>query len=145
MYVGLLHSHSFLRYIVLLLLIVVIARSFNGWQSQKPFTKADDKLSLFLLISTHVQFLLGLLLYFTSSWVQFSGAAMKAEKMIRYWTVEHVTMMLIAVVLITVARSTQKKLSPDSARHKRLFILNTAALLIIVVAIVLSGRGFISI
>ncbi len=61
----------------------------------------------------------------------------------RYWTVEHNFMMLIAIVLITIARISHKKLPTDEAKHKRLFVLNVIALLIIVVAILYSGRGLI--
>jgi len=52
-------------------------------------------------------------------------------------------MMIIAVALITVARSTSKKLTVDTAKHKRLFILNALALTIILAAIATSGRGII--
>jgi hypothetical protein len=61
----------------------------------------------------------------------------------RYWTVEHVSMMIIAVVLITVARSTAKKMTVDQSKHKRLFIFNSIALIIILASIAMSGRGII--
>jgi hypothetical protein len=50
--------------------------------------------------------------------------------------------MLIAVVLITVGRATSKKLASGTAKHQRLFIMNVLALIIILVAISMSGRGF---
>ena len=59
-----------------------------------------------------------------------------------YWTFEHISMMLIAVVLITVARSTMKKLPDGPSKHKRLFILNIIALIIIIGSIMMSKRGF---
>jgi hypothetical protein len=64
-------------------------------------------------------------------------------KEVRYWTVEHATIMLIAIVLITVARITAKKMSASEAKHKRLFIFNLLALIIILAGIEMSGRGFI--
>ena len=73
MYTGLLHSHSILRYIALILLIAVVVKSLIGWQSRQPFGKTDDRLSLFLFISVHLQLVLGLLLYFVSPYVNFSG------------------------------------------------------------------------
>jgi len=51
---------------------------------------------------------------------------------------------LIAVVFITLARTTSKKMSDAVAKHKRLFIFNLIALLIILGAIAMSGRGFFS-
>jgi hypothetical protein len=142
MYTGLLHTHSSLRYIVLLLLIIVVIKSLLGLVNKQPFANLDNKLSLWLLISTHLQLVVGFTLFFVSPFVQFSGTTMK-DAVTRYWTVEHNFMMLIAITLITIARISHKKLSTDMAKHKRLFVLNLIALLIIVVAILYSGRGLI--
>jgi hypothetical protein len=49
--------------------------------------------------------------------------------------------MLVAVVLITLARSTSKRMSDDAAKHKRMAIFNFVALVVIVVVVWLSGRG----
>jgi len=142
MYTGLFHTHSSVRYLVLLLLIAVVVKSFIGFTGKKPFAKADNLLSLFLLIFTHIQFLVGLLLYFVSPFVKFGPDTM-SDKFTRYWTVEHIFGMLIAVVLITVARTTSKRMTEHTAKHKRLFIFNAIALLIIVVVILMSGRPLI--
>jgi Na+/citrate or Na+/malate symporter len=109
--------------------------------TKSQYASVDNKISLFTLILAHTQFLLGVILYFVSPFVQFSSQTMK-DPFIRYWTVEHVSMMLIAIVLITVARSTSKKMSDGVARHRRMFVLNAIALLIILVGISMSGRGF---
>ena len=140
MHTGLIYTHSYLRYFLLALLVVVVIKSLMGWLSQRSFTKMDDKLSLWLLIAAHSQFLLGLVLFFTSDLVKFNAETMKNSDL-RYWTVEHSTMMILAVVLITVARITHKKLPTDESKHKRLFLLNGAALVIIIIAILASGRG----
>lgn len=140
MYTGLLHAHSGLRYVVLLLLVIVVAKSLVGLLSNKPFEKADEKLTLWLMIVTHIQLLVGLVLYFVSPLVKFGADTMK-DSLIRYWTVEHSFIMLIAVVLITLARTSTKKLSDDKAKHKRVFIMSATALVLIVLAIIMSGRG----
>jgi hypothetical protein len=133
--------HSVVRYFVLIMLIVLVFKSLAGWMGKATYTPNDNKISLFTLILTHTQFLLGLLLYFVSPFVRFSSETMK-DPFLRHWTVEHVSMMLIAVVLITVARSTSKKLADGVARHRRLFILNVIALIIILAGITMTGRGF---
>lgn len=143
MYIGLLHTHSMLRYLVLIMLLVVIVNSFIGMTSKKPFGKTDNLLGLTLFSATHTQLLIGLLLFFVSPFVSFSGEAMKNQSL-RYWTTEHSLMMLIAIVLITMARITAKKMTDDGAKHKRMFVFNALALLIILVAIAMSGRGFLS-
>jgi hypothetical protein len=140
MYTGLLHTHSSLRYVVLIMLLIVIVKSLLGMMNKKPFVKVDNTLSLILLIATHIQFVTGLILYFVSDAVQFGPGAMTDY---RYWTVEHIFSMTIAVVLITVARATSKRMTDDTAKHKRLFIFNTIALVIILITIYLSGRGLV--
>lgn len=142
MYTGLLHLHSTLRYIVLILLIVVIIQSLIGLLNKRAYSPLDNRMGLFLFISTHIQLLVGIILYFVSPFVQFSGAAMK-DPSTRYWLVEHNTAMIIAIVLITLARSTSKKMSDSQAKHRRMFIFNAIALVIILVTIALSGRGII--
>jgi hypothetical protein len=142
MYTGLLHSHFYVRWIVLILLVIVIVTSLMGWLNKKAYTNTDNKLSLYLFIATHIQLLLGLVLYTQSGWVQFGKLALKVKE-VRYWTMEHGTIMLIAIALITVARITAKKMANGEAKHKRMFIFNLVALIFILAGIEMSGRGFI--
>ena len=139
MYNILLQTHSGVRYLVFLFLVLVIVKSLAGLLGSKPFGKSDNLLSLLLLIFTHIQALVGLVLYFVSPWVKFGGTTM-SDKLTRYWTVEHIFAMLIAVVLITVARSTSKKMADPVSKHRRLFIFNSIALVIVVVTILLGDR-----
>jgi hypothetical protein len=140
MYTGLLHTHSSLRYIVLLLLVIVVAKSMVGLLNKKPFEKADEKLTMWLMIATHTQLLVGIVLYFVSPFVQFGATTMK-DATTRYWTVEHAFVMIVAIVLITLARTSTKKMTDDRARHKKVFTMTALALVLIVVAIIMSGRG----
>ena len=133
--------HSITRYLVLIALLGVIIQSLTGMLQSKPYGNLENKAGLWLFIFTHTQLLLGLILYFISPVVVFSGNSMK-DSVARYWLVEHSIMMLLAVVFITLARITAKKLSSDAARHKRLFIYNSLALILIILAISMSGRGF---
>lgn len=144
MYQFLLESHSGLRYVVMLLLIAAIILSFAGWFGKKPFTASNKRINLFTLISAHIQLLLGLVLYFISPIVNLNnmGATMK-DSVLRYWAVEHVIMMLIAIVLITVGYSKSKKLIDDVSKHRTVAIFYTIALVIILVAIGMSGRPII--
>lgn len=139
----LLLTHSVFRYFALIFLLVLIIRSFLGWINKSAYSSLDEKFSLWLFIVAHTQLLLGLVLYFVSPVVIFSGASMK-DPIARYWLVEHISMMLIAIVLITMARITAKKMTDSVAKYKRLFIFNAIALLLIVVAILQSGRGLFS-
>lgn len=140
MYSGLFHTHSLLRYFILAALIVVIVKALLGLLNKQPYTKLDNKLGLYLFIFTHMQLLIGLILYAVSPFVKFGSETM-SDKTTRYWTVEHLTAMIIAVVLITVARVSLKRMTVDEAKHKRTLIYNALALVIIIGTIVMSGRG----
>jgi hypothetical protein len=143
MYSILLQIHSLLRYLVLISLVVVIIKSLLGMMNKGQFGVWDNKASLYLLIFTHLQLLAGLFLYFASPNVRFGGGVM-ADKLARYWTVEHIFGMLIAVALITMARITSKRMTADSDKFKRLFIFNLIALVIVVAVVLLSGRGLLT-
>jgi uncharacterized BrkB/YihY/UPF0761 family membrane protein len=124
-----------------LLLAVSLLLAIVGLFGKKPYTQTNRKLNLFAMISTHTQFLVGLILYFFSPLVNYSnmGQAMK-ETMTRYWTVEHFVMMLFAIVLITLGHSRSKKAADDFNKHRSIALYYGLAVLVIVVAIYQSGR-----
>jgi len=93
------------------------------------------------MISAHIQLLLGLGLYFVSPLVQFSKTAMQDHNT-RYWTAEHITMMIFAIALITVGHIRSKKMATSSAKHRTISIFYILALLVIVLAIMQSMRPF---
>ena len=135
------HAHSGLRWIVLGLLVYAIFNAFTKWRSGSSFEENDRKTNLFTLIATHIQVLLGLSLYFISPRVQFGAETMKVSE-IRFFTVEHLAMMLIAAILITVGNAASKKAANDAAKFKKTFIYFLIALIIIIVAIPWPFRGF---
>ncbi|WP_069660828.1 cytochrome B [Arcticibacter eurypsychrophilus] len=141
MYDFLFQAHSGLRFVLFFALIIAIILAFAGWFGKKPFNKANKTLNLVTLISTHIQFVLGLLLYFVSPWVinHTMGEAMK-DSTLRYWKVEHLAMMLVAVILITIGNAKSKRIADLTAKHRPVAIYFSLALLIIVVAILQSGR-----
>lgn len=143
MYPFFLHLHSIIRYILMFLLLYVLFVSLVKWLQHKPFTKTDNTASLLLFIFTNVQFLAGFVLYlFLSPWVSFSSSTM-SDKMLRYWTVEHITIMIIAVAVISIGRSRSKKQQESAAKFKVLFYTSLIALALIVVGMAFSGRGII--
>jgi hypothetical protein len=132
--------HSLLRWVLLILLLIAIVQSYSGMSSGRPFSGGDRKIGLFLLISAHTTFLLGLVLWLFGSFGLAlardpgMGVVMKNAVM-RYWVVEHFFGMLIAIVLITIGRGVAKKSIPDPAKFKRAFWLFLVALIIILVTI----------
>jgi hypothetical protein len=106
MYNGLLHLHNLLRWVILLLLLVAIFQSFSKAAGLR-------KTSLFLLISAHTQFLIGLYQWFVGGFgynlIKSNGFGEVMKNSVqRFWAVEHITGMLIAIILITIARGKVK-------------------------------------
>lgn len=138
MYTGLLHLHSALRYVVLALLIITIAKAFIGWFGKKDYTTGENKLSLFTFISAHTQLLIGLILYGISPVVKAGMADMAAsmkDPIMRFWTVEHALSMVVAIIIITLGRIMSKKGTTDAAKHRRIAIYYLLALILIFSAI----------
>lgn len=129
MYEGLVHAHSGLRWIVLLLIIANVFSNIGSLGGNNTLSPDGRKLSLFALISTHLQAVLGLALYFMSPKVQFSSSTM-GNSMLRFFTMEHTTMMLIAIILVTIGNRHAK-----TGNAKKVFWYYTIALLIILMSI----------
>ena len=140
MYNFFLHLHSGFRYVVMILLVVAILVALVGWFGKREYTSGNRKLNLFAMISAHTQFLFGLILYFVSPFVQFNSTTMK-DNTTRYWTMEHAVMMLFAIALITIGHSRSKKAVLHEAKFRAIAISYSLAVLVIVVAILQSGRG----
>lgn len=127
------HAHSGIRWIILILLIVSIIGSFTK-RGNTSFTDSDKKSYLFTMIFTHIQVLLGAILYFLSPKVQFTAETMKNAVM-RFYAIEHSTMMLLAIILITIGYSRSKKADTVNGKHKAISIFYTIALLLILAGI----------
>ncbi|MCO4294339.1 cytochrome B [Solitalea sp. MAHUQ-68] len=135
MYTGLLHLHSLLRWIALILLIISVVKAFSAWNnSSKLYTEGNRKLNLFTLISVHLQLVVGFVLYFVSPKVQFAADTMR-NSTLRYFAVEHVLMMVIAIVLITIGYSKAKRLEIGFEKNKRIAVFYGLGLLLILVAL----------
>jgi hypothetical protein len=135
MYHYLLSFHSVLRWLLLAAALFAILRAVRGWTGDKPFTKIDDKAGMWLILFSHLQLVLGLLLYFVYSPIiqqAFSdfGAAMKNSD-VRYWAVEHISVMIIAIAIIQIGRIRSKKATTDVSKHKRAAIFYIIGLLLI--------------
>lgn len=141
MYTTLFGLHSGLRYIVLILLVLALLLAIVGLFGKKPYTETNRKINLFAMIFTHTQLLVGFVLYFFSPLLNYSnmGEAMK-DTTTRYWTVEHLVMMLFAIVLITIGHSRSKKAIEAINKHRAIALYYGLAVLVIVLAIYQSGR-----
>lgn len=134
MYPLLLHAHSVLRWLVLITLLIAIFNSIGKTSGQRPFLKKDRQLSLMALIFTHVQFLVGVLLYFISPKVIFSSDAMRAP-VSRFYLVEHVTVMILAIILITIGYSRSKRAINEGKKFRNILVFYLLGLILILIGI----------
>ena len=134
MYSMLRHSHSGLRWIVLILLITAIFTSFSKMsKGEASFSDGVKKIFLFNSIAFHIQTLIGLVLYFVSPKVQLVDGMM-GDTALRFFGVEHISMMLIAAVLITIGYSKGKRQAAPG-KYKTLFWFNLIGLILVLASI----------
>lgn len=124
---GLLHLHSFLRWVILILLLVAIYQAFAKKESIR-------KSSLWLMISAHIMLLVGLYQLFWGRWGITKGlpegVQLMKDSFYRFFWVEHPLLMVLAIGVITVARGKAKVLN-----YKTTGWLLLIALLFLLVAI----------
>lgn len=124
--------HSYWAYLVLLVLILATLNAVYKTFADKEYVAKDFRISLFTLITSHIQLLIGLILYFVSPRLQaFSelgiGGVMK-DAVNRLYLVEHPLVNIVAVVLITIGYSKHKKKLTSKAKLKTIAIFYSIAL-----------------
>jgi hypothetical protein len=135
MYSLLKNVHSYWAYFLLLVLILAILNAIAGKIKGKDFESRDLRLSLFGLIFSHIQLLIGLILYFVSPWFkQWSnlgmGGVMK-DSQTRLFLVEHPFTNILAIVLITMGWSLHKRQSDPGKKFLRIAIFYGLGLLLL--------------
>ena len=132
MYSGLVHAHSGLRWVALILLVAAVAVAIGKWQGRSGYTDGNRKLYLFTLIAVHTQLLIGLVLFFISPKVNLN---LLSEKLYRFYTVEHTVGMLIAIVLVTIGYSRSKRATDAVTKQRLISIFYGIGLLLILASI----------
>lgn len=139
-YVWMNYTHSILRWFILLFLVIAITKSLQGMFMHKSFGALDKRVGLFLLIASHTTILIGIYQWIVGSWglknIQNLGMSIvMKDAALRFWAVEHMAGMLIAVILITMGKRVGRLSITDRSKHKRSFWFYTIALVIIVASI----------
>jgi len=128
-------NYAIMAYIVLLILILAVVNAFIGWFGKKEFRFDKDlRVSLFALILSHIQLLVGLVLFFVSAnglkAIQTLGmGGLNAPA--RLVAVEHPFTNILAIALITIGWSRHKKKMEDGAKFKSIAIFYGLGLLLI--------------
>ncbi|MGB0892621.1 MAG: hypothetical protein ACPGUU_09735 [Flavobacteriaceae bacterium] len=121
--------HSYWAYIVLTILIFTVLNSIIGLTQKKEFTHKDFRLGLFTLITTHLQLVIGIAVYFMGGFQK--GLGDMKDSAVRLLALEHPLMMIIAITLITVGWSKHKKQVKSESKFKTFAIFYGLALVVI--------------
>ena len=133
MYALLKNIHSIWAYVTLIILLVAVLNAWKGRLSAAQFLNRDLRLSLFGLIVSHIQLLIGLILYFVSPWFdQWSqGMAVMKDPQARLYLVEHPITNILALFLITLGWSLHKRQQSDTKKFGRIAVFYTLGLLLL--------------
>ena len=134
MYSLLTHTHSGLRWIVLLTLLVAIGNAIGKTGGNRPYLNKDKKLSLMAMMFTHFQFIIGLILYFVSPKVVFSVESM-SNSVLRFFLVEHIFIMFLAVILITIGYSRSKRAIDEGKKFRNILVFYLLGLILMLAGI----------
>jgi|ERR1700754_4157104 len=147
MYTILLALHSLTRWLVLGSLLFAIFRGYRGWLLNNPYLKFDNAVRHITATVAHIQLVLGVWLYLISPIVSYflhNFSAAMHERAIRFFGMEHITMMLIGITVITIGSAKTKRKTTDSEKFKTMAIWFTIALLIILSSVPWSFSPLIS-
>ena len=123
MYAVLKTVHSYWAFLVIITLTFIVINSVISKFSGRAFNTKDLRISLYGLIFSHIQLLIGLILYFVSPWFdQFSQLGMSIMKNAesRLYLIEHPLINIIAILLITLGWSLHKRQSDSSKKFLRI-------------------------
>lgn len=134
------HIHSGLRWLVLLFIIISIFNALLRLNRKSVSNLKDCVINRLVLIIMHLQLVFGLVLYFISPKVVFSASSMK-DGVLRFFLVEHIALMIIAVILVTIGYVKSDRAVDESKKNKLIVIYYSIALLLVLAAIPWPFRG----
>ncbi|MCO6496200.1 MAG: hypothetical protein J5I50_00920 [Chitinophagaceae bacterium] len=129
--------HSLTRWLVLLFGVMTVFTAISGMMSRSKYSALTDKSSLLFMIMFDIQVVFGFVLYFENGWfdrLKHLGDFMK-DSLMRFFTLEHWLLMLIAWVLVHAGRTAVKKAPDSQAKYKKALIYFGIVLLLILIAI----------
>ena len=127
--------HSYWAYLVVIMLTIASISAIIGWVSGKEYSAGNFRISLFTLIVSHIQLLIGIVLYFVAPyfkmWGEVGMGGVMGDSTLRLYNLEHPLMMIIAIALITIGYSKHKKKLTSTPKFKTLAIFYTIALVVL--------------
>jgi len=131
--------HNVLRLALVVVAAWALFRAFTGWLGKGGWLPADRKASKLYPILLDVQTVVGLVLYSGISplmKVAYSNIpAAMASKELRFYLVEHISAIVIALALAHIGKVRAMRLTDTVARHKTLFLWYGASFLMVLARI----------
>jgi len=134
---ALLVIHNLLRWLIILFGLWAVIRAIGGLAGKRVYGPGDDRSSLLYSISMDIQFLVGIALYYVGDWFDrlkhFSQSV--NDPATRFFTIEHESMMIVALILVHMGRVFVKKSATSPGKFTRSLLFYGIALLIILMAV----------
>lgn len=135
MYYLILLLHSLFRWLVLISLFYSIYMAYQGTIKKKVFTSNANAIRHWTATISHIQLIIGMSLYLQSPIVSFRTPAANLLSEQTFFRYVHISLMILAVVLITVGSAKAKRMPDDRDKYKTMLTWFTVALFVIVIAI----------
>lgn len=138
MFSTLLALHSLFRWFVLISIVYSIFLGYRGWLKKRPFTSYDKWVRLITVSFAHIQLMIGGWLYFISPIVDYflkNFSESMHQTQLRFFGMEHVTMMLVGIGVVTVGSSIARRKKTDEEKFKAIAIWYSIALFVIFTSI----------
>ncbi len=145
MYSAFLTAHSWLRWVVLAAAVIAIVRSASGISGGRAWAGKADAISRFYTVALDIQFMVGLILYvvlspFTQAAFADMAAAMR-DSGARFFAVEHLAGMMIALVVAHIGRARIRRAAGDAAKHQQALLFFGISLALILASIPWPGMA----
>ena len=137
--------HSLLRYLLLFAVIGAAVGHLRGYINKRPIHNMERTLSILAVVFSHIQLAIGLFLYFIRKHYALDGSSAAG----RFWKMEHLGAMLVAIALVTIGRALSKRARDERQKQRRIWLFYLIALALMLWAIpwpfreIGHGRGWI--
>lgn len=130
-----LNTHSVLRYLILIMLAWSLVLAWSGWSGDRSYGRGTKKIHQVTRILLILQMLLGLGLYYLLGFYRLAGRAGGLPEETFFFTIVHVSMMLVAIILINIGYNVAQRGRTDRAKYRRIAIFYSIGTFIIFMAI----------
>ncbi len=130
--------HYFISSVVFIIAIIVTTWALLGWRKEKKYSRSFDKLSLVFIFFLYIQLITGISLYFflqpENQAVSISAEEIANHDSLRFWIIEHVSLMLFALLLAQLGKLFIKQLSSDKKKYRAATFYYGIAFLVVLVS-----------